>query len=217
MAERRSLLRSLPVFAVDLPEFHADHAPDDPAGLFLTWLTAAIDAGVREPHAMTLSTTDLNGQPDARVLILKDLDAHGWWFASSSVSPKGRQLTQCPAAALTFHWPDMGRQVRVRGSVEVAARERCAADFRNRGVGARAIALACRESETLQDAAECTAAVSAARKQLEEDATLVSPTWTLYAVVPKEIEFWQADTDRQHVRLQYLRDSGQWTHGLLWP
>jgi pyridoxamine 5'-phosphate oxidase len=215
--ELRTVLRSLPVFAVDLPEFDVEQVPDDPANLFVTWLTAAIDAGVREPHAMTLSTCGENGQPDARVLILKDLDSQGWWFATDSTGAKGRQLTQSPVAALTFYWPDMGRQVRVRGGVVVASRERSAEDFLDRGLGARAVALASQESDPLQHLAECTAAVTAARERLEDDPGLVSPTWALYAVVADQIEFWQADSDRQHVRLQYVRDQVRWTRRLLWP
>jgi pyridoxamine 5'-phosphate oxidase len=48
--------------------------PADPLELFVSWLHDAIDAGVSEPHAMTLSTVDDEGAPDARVLILKDLN-----------------------------------------------------------------------------------------------------------------------------------------------
>jgi len=128
----RDLLRSLPVFADDPAEFDPQSVPDEPTDLFAPWLAAAIETGVPEPHAMTLSTCDSDGRPDARTLILKDIDGDGWWFASASNSAKGQQLASQPSVALTFYWPALARQVRVRGRVSVASRERSAADFRAR-------------------------------------------------------------------------------------
>jgi hypothetical protein len=70
----RGLLRSLPVFAVDLPEFDVDAVPADPVTLFVLWLTEAIKATVPEPHTMTVSTADDRGRPSSRVLICKNVD-----------------------------------------------------------------------------------------------------------------------------------------------
>ena len=87
------------------------------AALSLTWLDDALAAGVAEPHAMTLSTVDAEGRPDARTLILKEVDRLGWAFASTRSSAKGRQLAMHPAAAPSFWWPARVRAVRVRGPV----------------------------------------------------------------------------------------------------
>jgi pyridoxamine 5'-phosphate oxidase len=207
----------LPVFAGDPAEFDPESVPDEPSALFAEWLAAAIDTGTPEPHAMTLSTCDGNGRPDARTLILKDVDADGWWFATTSGSSKGQQLAASPSAALTFYWPGMARQVRVRGRVSMASRERSAADFRARGVGARAVALAGTQSTPLASRDECVVAVRAALGCIEAMPEIVSPAWTLYAVVADRVEFWQADEDRQHIRVQYRRENDRWTHTMLWP
>jgi hypothetical protein len=97
----REFLRSLPVFAGAIPEFNTSALPGEPVELFQQWLREAVDEGVREPHAMTLSTSDETGASDARILILKDLDEHGWWFATNSESIKGIQLATQPRAALS--------------------------------------------------------------------------------------------------------------------
>jgi pyridoxamine 5'-phosphate oxidase len=90
----RELLRSLPVF-VGLPaDLDVASLPSEPTPLFERWLREAIDEGVPEPHAMTLSTCDAGGVPDARILILKDVDEQGWWFATSRASAKGSQLDE---------------------------------------------------------------------------------------------------------------------------
>ncbi len=213
----RDVLRFLPVFAVEPADFDPGSVPAEPADLFAGWIAAAIDAGIPEPHAMTLSTCDSEGRPDARTLILKDVDADGWWFATASHSAKGQQLASQPSAALTFYWPALARQVRVRGRVSEASRERSAADFRARGVGARAVALAGTQSAPLVSRDECAVAVCAAMGCIEAMPEIALPAWTLYAVAADTVEFWQADTDRQHIRVQYRRGGNGWTHTLLWP
>ena len=127
--QMREFLRSLPVFSGVIAHFDTTVLPDHPAQLFEQWLRNAAEEGVNEPHAMTLSTTDARGCPDARVLILKDLDERGWWFATNSASAKGIQLTTQPMASLTFYWPAVGRQVRVRGSVVPGSPQHNAQDF----------------------------------------------------------------------------------------
>src|SRR5689334_8959936 len=98
-------LRGLRVFDTELRSFDTDRAPEHPAELFLDWLLEAIDAGVREPHAMTLSTVDTHGRPNSRVLILKGLADGCWQFATSRRSCKGQELTGTPWAAANFYWP----------------------------------------------------------------------------------------------------------------
>ena len=58
----RDLLRDLPVFAQQLPDFDPQDVPGDPFALFRQWLTAAIDAGAVEPHAVHLATVDADGR-----------------------------------------------------------------------------------------------------------------------------------------------------------
>jgi pyridoxamine 5'-phosphate oxidase len=213
----REFLRSLPVFAGVIRDFDTDSLPDDPAELFSSWLREAVEAGVPEPHAMTLSTSDAAGAPDARVLILKDLDQQGWWFATSAESAKGIQLAAQPSAALTFYWPRVARQVRVRGSVVTGSAEASEADFRSRGTGARAVALASHESRPLADRATCEQAVAEAERRLTAQPDVISASWQVYAVAAHTVEFWQADQNRQHTRVQYRRQADGWTHTLLWP
>ena len=104
-------LRGWPSFPEELPAFTPETASPEPRELFLEWLTEAGEH-VLAPHAVTLSTVDADGAPDARVVILKDVGPDGWAVATSSESPKGLQLRKDPRAALTFFWPGRGRQAR---------------------------------------------------------------------------------------------------------
>jgi pyridoxamine 5'-phosphate oxidase len=213
----RTLLRGLPVLAHDMPSFDPAAAPADPLALFVEWMAGAVDAGVDEPHAMTVSTVDADGMPDARVLILKDLDEAGWHFATSSASAKGRQLAANPRTALSFHWREQGRQVRVRGIATAADPDVSRADFLARPEGSRVAGLAGRQSDVLTDRAELDRELARVRERLVADPDLVAGTHTVYAVAPHSVEFWQANAQRRHVRLRYRRTGAGWERELLWP
>lgn len=213
----RTRLRELSVFGGDLAQFDVSDAPAHPAELFLRWLVDAIDADVREPHAMTLSTVDREGRPSSRVLILKGLSDGRWEFASSRRSRKGTELGANDWAALSFYWSQLGRQVRVRGRVLQAGSERSAVDFLARSAGARAEALAGTQSAVLSAPADLDAALYEARELIERDPQIVDQDWALYGLAADEVEFWQAHPERRHIRLRYLLREGSWLRERLWP
>ena len=213
----RDLLRGLPVFDRPLPAFDTESAPDEPSALFLSWLHEAIEAGVSEPHAMTLASVDAEGRPDARVLILKDVDADCWQFATASTSAKGTQLAARPHAALSFHWREQGRQVRVRGSVATADPSVSAADFLAKPDGSRIAGLVGRQSAVLEDPRKLALEIEAAGQRLAQDPLAVPEDHAVYALTPAEVEFWQGDRQRQHVRLRYRRSADGWVTERLWP
>ena len=213
--DMRASLRSLPVLTGDAPDFDPHH--DDPVSMFVDWLGTAVRAGVPEPHAMTLSTVDAAGAPDARVLILKDVDATGWHFAVSAVSKKGADLAANPVAALTFYWPQLVRQVRVRGAVVADPKAVASADFLARSIGARAMVLLRKQSEPFSDDDDLDRALTGPRAALDADPALVPDDWVSYAVVPERVEFWQGDPERRHQRLLFTATDGQWSKHVLWP
>jgi pyridoxamine 5'-phosphate oxidase len=213
----RDFLRGLPVFDRPLPAFDTESVPGEPSALFLAWLHEAIDAGVSEPHAMTLATVDAGGRPDARVLILKDVDADGWQFATAASSAKGTQLAASPHAALSFYWREQGRQVRVRGAVAAAGPSVSAADFLAKPDGSRIAVLVGRQSTVLEDPRELALEVEAASRRLAGDPFAVAEDHTVYVLAPAEVEFWQGDRQRQHIRLRYRRSVNDWTTERLWP
>ncbi|MFJ9623946.1 pyridoxal 5'-phosphate synthase [Streptomyces sp. NPDC101181] len=213
----RQLLRGIEVFDGELPSFDPKDAPDSPVDLFTQWLLHALRSGVREPHAMTLSTAGADGDPTARTLILKDVSAEGWAFASDAGGVKGRDLAQRPFAALTFYWSPLARQVRVRGPVTAASPEESAADFLARGPRARAESLLGRQSTPLEDPVERERAVREAAGRVQRDPGLVPPGWRLQRVRPTSVEFWQGDRNRDHTRLSYHATRDGWERRLLWP
>lgn len=212
------LLRSQQVFPAEMPEFHPGEAPDDPVSLFFSWLSQAIRDRVPAPQTMTLATADDKGRPSSRVLICRDVDSDGrWYFASGAGSAKGRELAVNPHAALSFFWIQQGRQIRVRGTAISSGIEASAADFLARHPASRAEALVGRQSQKLDNPAELDQALSDAEARIDAEPELVDRDWTLYALTADQVEFWQGDRQRRHVRLRYQRVGQAWTRQLLWP
>ncbi|MET3985380.1 pyridoxal 5'-phosphate synthase [Streptomyces sp. PvR034] len=216
----RETLHSLRVWDTDeLPAFDPDGAPAAPLPLFHDWFTHAAAAGQIEPHTMTLATVDAEGRPDARTVMLHDADAAGWHFASHATSAKGRQLAARPEAALGFYWPTVARQVRIRGRVGAAGAAESRADLSVRSRGALAAALTGRQSEVLGSLDELARASAAAWERAAAEPDAPAPTWTRYVLDADEVEFFQGDAQRRHVRLRYRRtpEGSAWTRELLWP
>ncbi|MFC8075260.1 pyridoxal 5'-phosphate synthase [Streptomyces sp. NPDC057307] len=214
----RAVLRDLRTWDNGLATFDTDDVPDVPLVLFQRWFVEAVRAGQDEPHAMALATVDGDGRPDVRTLLLHDADERGWHFASHATSAKGRQLAARPWAALGFYWPAQGRQIRVRGAVSAAGGEESRADLAVRSTGALASALTGRQSEVLGSAEELARASQAAWERAEAEPDAPAPTWRRYVLDADEVEFFQGDARRRHVRLRYRRtDGGGWVRELLWP
>ncbi|MFJ8633999.1 pyridoxal 5'-phosphate synthase [Streptomyces sp. NPDC093568] len=214
------LLRSLRVWDVELPAFDPAEAPADPLALFTAWFAQAVAAGQVEPHTMSLATTDEEGLPDVRTVMLHGADTSGWSFATHRGSRKGRQLAARPYAALGFYWPAQGRQVRVRGPVTAAPSAESQADLHARSTGALAAALTGRQSEVLTSLEELARESQAAWDRAQEEPDAPVPSWTLYRLRPDEVEFFQGDAARRHVRLLYRRTEAEgpgWVRELLWP
>ncbi|WNK18871.1 pyridoxamine 5'-phosphate oxidase [Halomonas piscis] len=192
--------------------------PDEPLALFDEWLTLALEKEGHEGNVMTLATTDNQGRPHARIVLLKGFDAHGMVFYTNYHSHKGSELGNVPFAALTFWWPSLSRQVRVEGSVEQVDSDESDAYFQGRPRSSQLSTWIATQSVVIPD-----------RNWIEErqqrferaysDQEIPRPIhWGGYRVVPDMIEFWQGQPSRLHDRIRYeRRDSESWQRFRLAP
>ena len=151
------------------PLLEAD-ADRDPLRMFRTWFDEARDTGMELPEAVALATATPDGAPSARMVLLKGADEAGLVFFTSYTSRKARELLANPRAALLFHWPQLGRQVRVEGSVSQVPREETEGYVRSRPRASQISALASRQSEPLHGREELEARV--------EELSAATPTRT---------------------------------------
>ena len=136
---------------LDLADLHAD-----PMDRWHHWHTEAFDAGVAEPNAVTISSVDLHGVPDARIVLIRSADKFGFTFFTNYESAKSHQLNARPVAAATFGWLDLHRQVRVRGTVERVSDTESDEYFGSRPRASQIGAWASPQSEPIRDRHELT-------------------------------------------------------------
>jgi pyridoxamine 5'-phosphate oxidase len=192
---------------------------DAPLALFTEWFELAKKKEVNDPNAMTLATVDSGGLPNARMVLLKDIDARGLSFFTNLESAKGTELAANPRAALVFHWKSIRRQVRFRGDVERVSDAEADAYFSTRAKGAQIGAWASPQSRPMEGrfALERRVAEETARHGFSD--TPRPPHWSGFRLVPVEIEFWVNRPFRLHDRLVFRRKDAHsiWRTERLYP
>jgi pyridoxamine 5'-phosphate oxidase len=198
-------------------ELRRDDLAAEPLEQFRLWYAEAA-AMLEVPEAMALATAAPDGSPSLRMVLLKRFDERGLVFHTHYTSRKGRQLEANPRAALLFHWPPLGRQVRVEGAVERLPAEESDAYFATRPRAAQLGAAVSRQSEPLESRALLEERLAAAEADVGGGPVPRPPTWGGYLVVPEAWEFWQHRDDRLHDRFRYEREpAGGWTMARLFP
>src|SRR5579863_4489287 len=192
---------------------------DEPLRLFAAWYDAAWRSEPVNPNAMTLATIDADGMPNARMVLLKDVDQRGFVFYTNLGSVKGRELDGAPKAALTLYWKSLQRQVRVRGDIEPVSAAEADAYFATRSRLSRIGAWASKQSAALESRFAFEKAVAVETAKFGVGAVPRPPHWSGYRVVPFEIEFWQERPFRLHDRIRFRRERTQapWSKTRLYP
>lgn len=192
----------------------------DPLALFGRWLSDAVDSGLRDPNAFVLATTDPNGQPSARVLLLKEYDERGFVFYTNYGSRKAADLRENPKGALLFFWAELERQIRIEGTISKVSRAESAEYFASRPRASQLGAHASQQSSVIADRSDLENNFQKLAEQYGEHAEIPLPeNWGGYVLAPHAMEFWQGRSNRLHDRLAYTRESGgsEWDRRRLSP
>jgi pyridoxamine 5'-phosphate oxidase len=193
----------------------SDLAPD-PFAMFHRWYHDAVAAAVYEPNAMIVASVSADGQPSARLVLLKGFTADGWVFYTNLGSRKGTELLANPHCSLLFPWHPLERQVRVDGTATLLGRDEVAAYFDTRPRGSQLGAHASHQSHEVGSRQELDDAWAAADAAYPDEVP-VPDEWGGFRVEPDLVEFWQGRPGRMHDRLLYRRDGEDWSVHRLAP
>jgi len=203
--------------AHNYPELNEKDADSNPFGQFEKWFREAEAAVPILPNAMTLATATTEGIPSARVVLLKDFDDRGFVFYTNYESPKGRELDENPVVSLCFYWPELGRQVRISGTVTKTTRDESEVYFHTRPVDSQLGAWASNQSEVIAGREVLEAKMDKLVREYEGKEIPLPAYWGGYRVAPSVIEFWQSRPSRLHDRLRYSRREQVWVIERLAP
>jgi pyridoxamine 5'-phosphate oxidase len=194
-----------------------DSTGTDPFKLFNRWYNNRLAGGAEVPDSMALGTSGENGTVSVRSVLLKHFDEKGFVFFTNYKSRKGTQLQFNPLAALHFHWPESGRQIRIEGTVSITSSEESDLYFNSRPADARLSSWASEQSSIIPD-----------RKYLEERFSFYKNSfgnkhierpgyWGGYRLHPSWFEFWQERPGRLHDRISYTLSGDTWIINRLAP
>jgi pyridoxamine 5'-phosphate oxidase len=179
-------------------------AGDDPFAIARGWLAEAEATEPNDANAIALATVDVDGLPNARMVLLKEIEADAFVFYTNYESVKGREIEASGMAAFVVHWKSLRRQIRARGTVTREDGPQADAYYRSRSLPSRLGAWASAQSRPLASRAALMLEVAkvTATKGIDPPRP---PFWGGFRIVPVEIEFWADGAHRLHDRFRWSR------------
>jgi len=189
----------------------------DPILVFSDWWRNAIQAQIAMIDAVVLSTVDALGHPDARVVLLKDFDERGLVFYTNYHSPKAMHIASNSNISMTIFWPQLERQIRVRGCADKTSLVESAEYFKDRPRGAQIGAWASLQSEELISRLALEQAYQDVEAQFSGSNIPCPPHWGGFRLQPNYFEFWQGRSNRLHDRFSFKKTGSSWQRSRLFP
>jgi pyridoxamine 5'-phosphate oxidase len=191
-------------------ELNETSVDKNPFVQFTKWYECVLNSKLNEPTSMMLSTADVNGNPSARIVLLKDIDESGFIFYTNYGSRKGKDLKENPKAALTFFWDELRRQIRIEGRIEKISRESSKEYFSSRPHESQIGAWVSEQSSVIPNREILENKFDELEEKFGNKEIPLPEFWGGYKVIPNYFEFWQGRENRLHDRICYNKENDEW-------
>lgn len=192
-----------------------DSLLNDPFEWFVLWMKDAVDTGIQDANAMALSTVSAEGRPSSRIVLLKEFNRDGLVFFTNFRSKKGSDIENNPNVAVLFFWPELERQIRIEGCVNLLPQADSDAYFISRPYQSRAAAVVSEQSSVIAD--RITLENNFNRLLSHEEVIERPQHWGGYRITPESFEFWQGRPNRLHDRIRFRKENENWIAERLAP
>ena len=173
-----------------------------------------------DPNAALVSSVDAEGNPNARVILIKDVSNKGFVFYTNYQSQKGKELFHNNKGHLTWYSRAQGVSIRIQGEVQKIDASISDNYFASRDRNAQISASISKQSETV----ESREVLDAEFKKFADDyegKEIPRPNhWGGVIIHPEKVEVWKSRDDyktRLHDRIVFTFSNDQWTKSRLYP
>jgi len=192
----------------------------DPFASFKDWYEQAKIHCKAGPEAMSLATSTKAGVPSVRVVLFKGMHNQGLKFFGHYDSQKGREMAENPNASVSFWWQELGKQIRITGSVKPLERKTVAEYFYSRDRASQIASYSSTQSSAISSRQALLENFEKNKKEFAEKEIPLKDSWGGWLLSPSSFEFFIYRKNRINDRFLYEKahdNSNAWVIKRLQP
>ena len=173
-----------------------------------------------DPNAALVSSVDAEGNPNARVILIKDVSNKGFIFYTNYQSQKGKELFHNNKGHLTWYSRAQGVSIRIQGEVQKIDTSISDNYFASRDRNAQISASISKQSETVESREVLDAEFKKFADNYEGKEIPRPDHWGGVIIQPEKVEVWKSRDDyktRLHDRIVFTLSNDQWIKSRLYP
>ena len=173
-----------------------------------------------DPNAALVSSVDAEGNPNARVILIKDVSNKGFVFYTNYQSQKGKELFHNNKGHLTWYSRAQGVSIRIQGEVQKIDASISDNYFASRDRNAQISASISKQSETVESREVLDAEFKKFADDYEGKEIPRPDHWGGVIILPEKVEVWKSRDDyktRLHDRIVFTLSNDQWIKSRLYP